>query len=677
MVLGAVAGTLAGILTGLTPGIHVNTVTALLLAGSAVCVPLGIEYSALLTFTCSLAISHTFFDVVPGLFLGVPGDETFALLPGHRMVRRGEGQAAVRLSVAGSAIGLALGVAVLVAQLLLGNVVGAAERLVNPVMFWLLLLVAAILILSEQHRARALFAFLASGLLGIAIFGSPLVAGGADAPVSALFPSLSGLFGVAGLLFSIATTSASGEQAAAGKPLPLRARDLGWPGLRGGFAGLLVGLLPGLGGANAATLLLLLERRRKARDEQDRAYLVTTSSLNTAEALFAIAALYLIGRSRSGASIAVDQILGGNVGEHDIWLIAVTMIASGVMAAAILWRLGPLFSRWVQSFDSISLSVSVIAFLTILTFLFLRLGGLAILICATAVGLIPIICQVRRAQAMGFFLVPTMLYFSGYQLQVVDLFSISQRMAPLQASGSIAGMVLAVAGALAGAVLTYRLMRNPQRIVARYPALRSLAIPGAATAVALVLLLALAGRVYPSDPDTAQRADPPATVPGRILTVVDGDTYVVASLCRRFRVRLKGVDAPELGTASGKRVRDWAVSRFAGREVTLRTVGVDVYGRIVGYLVTDSGTNISEEIIRRGYGKGMRARSSTRAGPRSAQTPAVETTPSSDGPLPWDDNRDGRVTCAEARRHGIAPVRRDDPAYRHMRDANGDGVICE
>ena len=41
----------------------------------------------------------------------------------------------------------------------------------------------------------------------------------------------------------------------------------------------------------------------------------------------------------------------------------------------------------------------------------------------------------------------------------------------------------------------------------------------------------------------------------------------------------------------------------------------------------------------------------------------------------YDDN--GRINCAEARAHGIAPVERGHPAYAYMRDADGDGVICE
>lgn len=50
----------------------------------------------------------------------------------------------------------------------------------------------------------------------------------------------------------------------------------------------------------------------------------------------------------------------------------------------------------------------------------------------------------------------------------------------------------------------------------------------------------------------------------------------------------------------------------------------------------------------------------------------------SDGVLErYDDNGDGRIWCSEACRHGIAPVGRDHPAYRYMRDGDADGVVCE
>ena len=42
----------------------------------------------------------------------------------------------------------------------------------------------------------------------------------------------------------------------------------------------------------------------------------------------------------------------------------------------------------------------------------------------------------------------------------------------------------------------------------------------------------------------------------------------------------------------------------------------------------------------------------------------------------WDDNGNGKISCAEARNHDIAPVPRDHPAYPYMDDRNDDGVVC-
>ena len=65
--------------------------------------------------------------------------------------------------------------------------------------------------------------------------------------------------------------------------------------------------------------------------------------------------------------------------------------------------------------------------------------------------------------------------------------------------------------------------------------------------------------------------------------------------------------------------------------------------------------------------------------PVSADTPGSGDMPSgAAGALAlWDDNRNGRISCKEARRHRIAPVRRGHPAYPFMRDGDGDGVVCE
>ncbi|MCY3711053.1 MAG: excalibur calcium-binding domain-containing protein [Caldilineaceae bacterium] len=72
--------------------------------------------------------------------------------------------------------------------------------------------------------------------------------------------------------------------------------------------------------------------------------------------------------------------------------------------------------------------------------------------------------------------------------------------------------------------------------------------------------------------------------------------------------------------------------------------------------------------------------------PPAPNTPTTVPTPARGGsgtdcardPLGrYDDNNIGRITCAEARRHGIAPVPRGHPAYMYMRDGDSDVVVCE
>ena len=68
-----------------------------------------------------------------------------------------------------------------------------------------------------------------------------------------------------------------------------------------------------------------------------------------------------------------------------------------------------------------------------------------------------------------------------------------------------------------------------------------------------------------------------------------------------------------------------------------------------------------------------------RAGERLAATSSAENSPGDelDALAIYDDNGNGRITCKEARHHGIAPVSRDHPAYPDIHGRDGDGVVCE
>ena len=122
---------------------------------------------------------------------------------------------------------------------------------------------------------------------------------------------------------------------------------------------------------------------------------------------------------------------------------------------------------------------------------------------------------------------------------------------------------------------------------------------------------------------------------------------------------------------SGKDAGEWMprMNRcwFAGRVVAVkRKYGLTVDARearaLEGVL---SGCSSTEMVMAEGQA------------PVATPTPKAAAPSTEDALSRWDTNRNGRITCKEARQHGIAPVHREHPAYRFMRDGDGDGVVCE
>jgi TctA family transporter len=168
VLLFALLGTAAGVVTGLTPGLHVNTVAALILAfqGSILALagslfawaspaPQDLALMAA-TLVVGNVVAHTFLDYVPSIFLGAPDAETaLSVLPGHRMLLQGRGLEAIRLSAWGSLVAAFMALLlVLPFRFVMGAPVDAYEDL-RPVIPYLLLLVAAILIVSDVGKTRS------------------------------------------------------------------------------------------------------------------------------------------------------------------------------------------------------------------------------------------------------------------------------------------------------------------------------------------------------------------------------------------------------------------------------------------------------------------------------------------------------------------------------------------
>ena len=204
----------------------------------------------------------------------------------------------------------------------------------------------------------------------------------------------------------------------------------------------------------------------------------------------------------------------------------------------------------------------------------------------------------------------------------------------------------------------------------------------------IILLLSTAAVSLAAAPAAAQLVE----------RVVDGDTIIVEGV---GRVRLIGVDTPESVHPRrpveffGKEASAFTKRMLEGQHVRLEydQERTDRYGRTLAYVHLPDGTFVNAEIIRQGYGHAytrfpFRYLDQFRQYEREARnaghglwgaTPAERRASSKLPPeaARYDDDGTGGISCAEAWRHGIAPVRRGHPAYAYMRDGDGDGVVCE
>lgn len=93
----------------------------------------------------------------------------------------------------------------------------------------------------------------------------------------------------------------------------------------------------------------------------------------------------------------------------------------------------------------------------------------------------------------------------------------------------------------------------------------------------------------------------PQAVTGRVVGVHDGDTITVLTASNhQIRVRLSGIDAPELRQAFGSRSKQALSGKVFGQEVVLTVKNKDRYGRTVADVWLDKRW-INLELVREGW----------------------------------------------------------------------------
>jgi len=149
--------------------------------------------------------------------------------------------------------------------------------------------------------------------------------------------------------------------------------------------------------------------------QQDLEVIAILSATNTAVTVMVLAFLYLVGRPRSGAALAlnmmypIDPWSGIEPPPDFIRLLAVT-VASGLIAVPLMIKVGKGMLKLHELIPLRSLVMGVIIFVTILVWLSTGWIGIGVLIAGTILGLMPPRIGIRRSHGMGIILVPIMIY---------------------------------------------------------------------------------------------------------------------------------------------------------------------------------------------------------------------------------------------------------------------------
>ena len=87
----------------------------------------------------------------------------------------------------------------------------------------------------------------------------------------------------------------------------------------------------------------------------------------------------------------------------------------------------------------------------------------------------------------------------------------------------------------------------------------------------------------------------------RVSHVVDGDTVELRPEGRTERVRLRGIDCPELKQPYGPQAKRAVAAMVTGVTVGVKTYGKEKNGLIIADLFLDGGRSVSRILLREGF----------------------------------------------------------------------------
>lgn len=88
---------------------------------------------------------------------------------------------------------------------------------------------------------------------------------------------------------------------------------------------------------------------------------------------------------------------------------------------------------------------------------------------------------------------------------------------------------------------------------------------------------------------------------GKVVRVADGDTItLLVDGNKQIRVRLYGIDCPESKQDYSQVAKQFTSDRIAQKNVSVKVMDIDQYGRTVGIINLPNGEILNEELLKAG-----------------------------------------------------------------------------
>ncbi|MGB9719707.1 MAG: tripartite tricarboxylate transporter permease [Candidatus Anstonellales archaeon] len=366
--LDLIFGMVAGVICGLIPGLHSNTVAALM------------ENEGY--FIVAMFAAQILFSFLPAIFFSVPDETTvLSVLPGQRMAAKGEGLKALRI-VASSAL-ITLFISILLYKIIL-PVYPFLFSAVESYIAYIVLLVVIVLIAKAKNPILYTAIFLVAGVLG-----KETLKLGLDDP---FLPIFSSMFALPILIFY-----KKGKVVEQRDEAPETKRILA-PSVLGFLLGIFAVILPGVSSpAQVATFASI--------GMSEYNYLAVLPSIAVSNGFYSFVSMATVEKARAGAVVYASKSIDI---KENIDKVLLYFSISMAVAALILYFCRKMLIKLAGT-DLKPFAVALAIYLVVISLFINGFASLPVVAGGFAIGTIANLTRTEKTSLMGAVILPTLL----------------------------------------------------------------------------------------------------------------------------------------------------------------------------------------------------------------------------------------------------------------------------